>query len=149
MILKNKNQITDSLQAEMQLAMPHPCPGQPKALHTHRKKLHGHPAPQIGRPQTHSEMHSGPDALAGQSTRHSEVGKATACQAHPGVRYGALQCFPSASGPSGVRPLGPDTVDGPDTHGWPLQCVCGAAGKPELRQLNILYLGGLGMGKVG
>lgn len=98
---------------------------------------------------THSEMHSGPDAPAGQSTRHSEVGRATACQAHPRVRCGAPQCLPSASGPFGVRPLGPDTVDGPDTHGWPLQCLCGATGKPELRQLNILYLGGLGMGKVG
>lgn len=63
---------------------------------------------------------------------------------------GCLSASPSASGPFGTRPLGPDTVDGPDAHRWPaLQCVCGAAGKPGLRQLNILYLGGLGMGKAG
>lgn len=114
-----------------------------------QKGAHGHPAPQTRRPQTHSEMLSGPDAPASQSTRHSEVGKATACQAHPGIKGGAPQCLPSASGPLETRPLGLDSVDGPDACGWPLQCVCVAAGKPELRQLNILYLGGLGMGKAG
>lgn len=92
------------------------------------------------------EMHSGPDAPASQSTRHGEVGRPTACQTHLGLRVG---CLPSASGPLGTRPLGPDTVGGPDAHRCPYSVCMGAVGKPELRQLNILYLGGLGMGKAG
>jgi hypothetical protein len=74
-------------------------------------------------PQTHSEMHSGPDAPAGQSTRHSEVGRATACQTHLGLRVGCLSASPSVSGPFGTRPLGPDTAVGPDAHRWP-HSVC-------------------------
>lgn len=69
----------------MQLAMPQACPGQAKALHTQGRGAWT-PSPKARQPQTHSEMHSGPDAPAGQSTRHSEVGRATAGQ--PRLGYG-------------------------------------------------------------
>lgn len=100
----------------MQLAMPQACPGQAKAQHTQGGGAWT-PSPKTRQPQTHSEMHSGPDAPAGQSTRHSEVGRATAGQTHLGYGW-SLRASPQLLV---LLELGRWvlTLDSPDAHRWP------------------------------
>lgn len=101
--------------------------------------------PKLASPHIYGEMHSGPDVPADQSTRHSEVVQQPLARCTLGLE-GALQHPPSASGSLELGRWVLMLSMALTPMGSPFS-VCGAAGKPELSQLNNSLFGWAGGGK--